>query len=318
MPLIYRLLLALLCSFVFQPANAQEQVRVGVYVNDVPQFDLTTNSFTIDAVIWFRWSDPDYDPATTMEFMNPFQGWDGARTPTFEQPEQLDDGSYYQTVRYQGQFASRMPLTLYPFDSQTLQVVMEDVHANVDEQIYVPDAEPVVISPSLGLSDYVIKGARLDVAEQTYATGFGDTSLKGLETYSRATLSIPLHRPSVTYGIKVLFPILVILACAALALWLHPGHSEARVGLVVTSLLTLVAFQLTSLPQVNYIIMMDWMFFLSYLYVLGTLVQVVRSHWIIRSRDEDMAVGIDRQFFWAISAGFIAMSVLVLVLSARA
>lgn len=243
------------------------------------------------------------------------RGWDGVASAVFDHPEQLDDGSYYQSMRYQGRFSSQMPLKLYPFDSQTLKIVLEDSHANIDEQVYVPDAEPIVINPSLGLSDYTIGAARMEISAQTYATRFGDTSLEGPETYSRATLSIPLYRPSVTYGLKVLFPILIILACSALALWLHPGHSEARVGLVVTALLTLVAFRLTALPQVNYLIMMDWLFFLAYLYVLGTLVQVVRSHWIIRSRDEDLAVGTDRRFFWAMSAGFVAMAGLVLALS---
>lgn len=74
MPLICHLLLALMCSLFSQPLLAQEQLHVGVYVNDVPQVDLATNSFTLDAFIWFRWSDPGYDPAATMEFMNPFEG----------------------------------------------------------------------------------------------------------------------------------------------------------------------------------------------------------------------------------------------------
>lgn len=311
---LFRLSALILCLLA-NPLRAQEEVHIGVYVNDLPQVDLATNSFTLDAFVWFRWRDPAYDPAKSMEFMNPFEGWDGKASAVFDKPQQLDDGSLYQSVRYEGRFSAPMPMTQYPFDRQTLHIVMEDSHANLDEQVYRPDAEPVVINPQLGLSDYRIGAARMVVTAQTYATRFGDTSLSGPETYSRATVSIPLERPSVTYGFKVLFPILIILACAALALWLHPGHSEARVGLVVTALLTLVALQLTALPQVNYLIMMDWLFFLAYLYVLGALVQVVRSHWIIRRRDEDLAVGMDRRVFAVMSLAVLSAAALVLVTS---
>jgi len=303
--LIVRLFALLIGFCAALPVWAQEQVHVGVYVNDIPKVDLASNSFTLDAFIWFRWTDPELNPAQTMEFMNPFEGWDSTAKPVFDAPQQLDDGSYYMSVRYQGYFSTPLPLTQYPFDSQALRIVIEDSHANVDEQIYVPDDQPVVVNPAVNLSDYRLGVPSLTVANQTYPTQFGDTTMTGPESYSRATVTIPLHRPSITYGIKVIFPIFIILSCAALALWLHPGHSEARVGLVVTALLTLVALQLTALPQVNYLIMMDWVFFIAYLYVLLTLAQVVRSHWIVRVRDEDLAVGLDRRAFALLSGGFL-------------
>lgn len=293
-------------SFAF-PLFAQEQVHIGIYVNDLPKVDLVTNSFTVDAFIWFRWNDSDFNPAKTLEFMNPYEGWDGNLTPVFEAPERLDDGSLYASARYQGQFSSSMPLTQYPFDSQRLLLRMEDSNANVDELVFVPDEDAVTINPSVSLSDYRFGTPTMTVTNETYATRFGDTTLDGPETYSRATVAIPLFRPSVTYGIKVIFPIFIILACAGLALWLHPGHSEARVGLVVTALLTLVALQLTALPQVNYLIMMDWIFLIAYLYVLATLAQVVRSHWVVRSRDEDSAVGMDRRAFAVLTGSFLVL-----------
>lgn len=312
MAVILRLVCFMVAILGAAPVWAQEQVYVGVYVNDLPHVDLATNSYTLDAFVWFRWQDPSLNPAASMEFMNPFEGWGSSAKAVFDAPQQLDDGSYYQSVRYQGRFSSPMPVRQYPFDGQTLVLVMEDSHANIDEQVYLPDVEAVVVNPQLGLSDYQIGTPRMQISAQTYATRFGDTSLTGPETYSRATVSIPLDRPSVTYGIKVLFPILIILACASLALWLHPAHSEARVGLVVTALLTLVAFQLTALPQVNYLIMMDWLFFLAYLFVLGTMVQVVRSHWIVRSKDEDLAVGTDRRVFFGMSVGIVLAGFVVL------
>jgi len=53
----------------------QEQVTVGAYINDIQSIDLRTHTYAMDAYIWFRWTNPDLDPAETMEFTNPSELW---------------------------------------------------------------------------------------------------------------------------------------------------------------------------------------------------------------------------------------------------
>ena len=58
---------------------------------------------------------------------------------------------------------------------------------------------------------------------------------------------------------------------AAAALLLHPEHVEARVGLSITALLTLVALQLAAtsgLPDVGYLLMLDQIYLSSYAFIL--------------------------------------------------
>jgi hypothetical protein len=57
---------------------------------------------------------------------------------------------------------------------------------------------------------------------------------------------------------------------------------EGRLGLGITALLTLVALQLTSgasLPDVDYLTMLDKMFLLAYLFIIITLGRVVLTSW---------------------------------------
>jgi len=73
---------------------------------------------------------------------------------------------------------------------------------------------------------------------------------------------------------------LLIILCAAFALLLDPEHVEARIGLAITALLTLVAMQFTmlsGLPEVAYLTMLDQVYLVSYLYILVVIGLVVRG-----------------------------------------
>ena len=64
---------------------------------------------------------------------------------------------------------------------------------------------------------------------------------------------------------------LLVALTAALALSVHPQYVEGRIGIGMTALLTLVALQLTSdsgLPDVNYLILLDKLYILSYAFVV--------------------------------------------------
>ena len=39
------------------------------------------------------------DPASSFEFMNPFESWGHVRTTSYEKPEKLPSGEYYQVAR---------------------------------------------------------------------------------------------------------------------------------------------------------------------------------------------------------------------------
>ena len=62
------------------------------------------------------------DPSSSFEFMNPSELWGHILTPSDRKPERLPDGSFYQVIRNQGKFNTKLPLHRYPFDTQILAV----------------------------------------------------------------------------------------------------------------------------------------------------------------------------------------------------
>lgn len=283
------------------PKPGPEEVIVGAYINDIQQIDFKTNNYLIDLYVWFRWKSPDINPSKSMEFMNRFASDDNLREELTEEPEVLPDGSRYAIIRYQGLFSTKFHLEKFPFDTQNLTVVMEDTLASTSEQVYVPDGRtPVVIDPIITLPGFKVGTPVMTVKTNTYPTNFGDPTVGNAEPYSRIVLSIPVTRPVVAMSIKTFVPIILIVACALLVYFVRPSYVEGRIGLGITALLTLVAIQLTatsSLPDVDYLMMLDKLFLLAYLFIIIALARVVATSWrgegsaeVTRAQDRRWAV----------------------------
>jgi len=293
------------------PTPKPEEVIVGAYINDIQQLDFKTNNYVIDLYVWFRWKDADIDPSKSMEFMNRFASDNNRRDALIDTPEEMPDGSVYSIIRYQGLFAAKFPLESYPFDTQTLKVIMEDILADVDEQIYVPDGtNPVILDPVITLPGFTVGAPTMQITTNTYPTNFGDLTVKDADPYSRIVISVPVTRPVIAMSLKTFVPILLIVVCASLVFFVRPRYVEGRIGLGITALLTLVALQLTAtapLPDVDYLMMLDKVFLLAYLFIIVALARVVATSWHGADADSEAAVKqADRR--WA--AGVLAVYLL--------
>jgi Neurotransmitter-gated ion-channel transmembrane region len=306
-----------------QPTAPQSptEVTVGVYINDIQQLDLQSHSYVMDFYVWFRWKNPDINPQASLEFMNPFQLWGHVSTPLYEKPQDLPDGSQYTAIRYQGQFNSKLPLEKYPFDRQNLVIEFEDNSAGNATQKFVPDKDPITLNPEMTLPGYIIGKPLLKIDDKPYPTNFGDTRLTSFEPYSRVTVTVPVHRPWLTYAIKIILPILLVAACAALVYFIHPSFVEGRIGMGITALLTLVALQLTSnsqLPEVDYLMMIDMLYIAAYLFVIASLGQVVVTSWAAHRGDDEKAIARDRSAFKYMGSAYALGTIAIMVLSLRA
>ncbi len=293
------------------PTPKPEQVLVGAYINDIQQLDFKTNNYVIDLYVWFRWTSPDTDPSKSMEFMNRYASDDNRRDELTDAPEAMPDGSNYAILRYQGRFSTKFPLEAYPFDTQTLKVIMEDTLAGAAEQAYVADGKtPVIIDPIITLPGFKVGKPTMQITTNTYPTNFGDLSKPKAEPYSRIVISVPVTRPVIAMSLKTFVPIILIVICASLVFFVRPRYVEGRIGLGITALLTLVALQLTAtagLPDVDYLMMLDKVFLLAYLLIIMALACVVMTSW--QAADPDAEAKIKRtDRIWA--AGLIAAYVI--------
>ena len=298
-------------------AAKPEVVRVGALINDVQQLDLQSHSYAVDIYLWFKWRNPDIDPSRTFEFLNPFELWGTIRQYAGVKPETLSGGRQYSSVHVQGKFNASLPLERYPFDTQNLVVEIEDKNKDESGLVYVPDKDPMAISKDITIPGWNIGDPTFEVVSNTYPTNFGDPRT-GDATYSRVIIGLPVTRPAGTYALKLLLPILLVALTAALALSVHPQYVEGRIGIGITALLTLVALQLTAtsgLPDVNYLILLDKLYILSYAFVVLTMAVIVRNSWVDATGDVAVASRADRRALLWLTIAYFAVAAGLMVFS---
>jgi hypothetical protein len=297
-----------------QGPGKPDVVRVGGLINDIQQLDLQTHSYNVDMYIWFKWRNPKIDPSRSFEFLNAFELWGHILTYETNEPEVLPDGTRYQVLRNQGKFNAKLPLERYPFDTQELTVALEDSHVDSTELVFVPDEpDPVAKSDDLVIPGWNVGAPELDVIDNVYDSNFGDPRFGDL-SYSRAVFELPVERPNGTYALKLLLPLLLVALTAVLALTVHPRYVEGRITVGITALLTLVALQITSnssLPEVDYLILLDKLYIASYAFVVLTLAVIVRNSWVDAEGDVAVARKADRKgLLWLMAAYAVVVAAL--------
>lgn len=310
------------------PAGAEPgpaTVTVGAFIHDVQAIDLETGSFVMDFYLWFRWKSPAVDPTDSLEVMNSnaFENTTTSSTggvmgkALYLEPRDMPDGSKYMAYRYQGVFSRKMNLEKFPFDSQNLRVLFEDQDQDTRFLEFVPDTTPVAISKTVTVPGYEIGTATLTVRPHAYPTNFGDLTAPPGSTYSRITLELPVTRDVLPYLVKIGLPILVVIFITSLIYLLPARFEEARAGIGVTAMLTIVALQWTTdsdLPSVEYLTMLDLVYILSMIYILVAMAYTVLAS--RRSRAdaaEAVTTSLDRRIGVISLVAYLGLIVLTMV-----
>ena len=205
--------------------------------------------------------------------------------------------------------------------NRTLRFIIEDAEYGTESLNYVADAESVTINDEVSLPGYRIGTPRLVIVDKSYPTTFGDLNNPETGAYSRAIFEVPITRPWQFGVFKLFLPVLIVLMCSGLALFIDPTHTEGRIGLTITALLTLVAMQITtagSLPEVGYLTLLDMAYLLSYAYILIIMARVARGSWIDSEAEmAQSARGDKRLLFWATLAYVAALGLTTFIWLSR-
>jgi hypothetical protein len=293
-----------------------QPVVVGLYLNQVADIDVKSNTFLADFYLWFRWRGT-IDPTLTFELVNAVEKWDFEKQAIYKddddnpKADDLPDGCKFQQIHVQGRFAHPFQLADYPLDRQDLTIRLEDSKYTSDELLYVADLKDSRTAPTMTIPGWLIRASRFEIDHHDYATPMGDPRLSGLPcSQFRATLA--LGRPLVGYLSKTLIPIGFVVLITVLIFFVSLRYYEGRLGLAVTTLISAVALQLTTsadLPQVGYMVLIDKLYNLSYVLILFAMFEsTIAARWYDAGREEP-AKRLDRA---AAVASMVAVVVTVL------
>lgn len=256
------------------PALAQpERVTVGGYLRNIEAIDLEQNAYHLNAVLWFKWKG-ERDPTKTLRFVNLLEAWALTQAPVYDEPLTLPDGSRYQRVVIEGRFFHKFWLGTFPLDWQKVLLELEDPQRGDDQLVLEVDPTSGLL-PDLAVPGWVV---RSPIVEERRVEVPGSYGLSAPVKHSRFRFGALLQRPLRVLFTTMLPPMVLVLLCCWFVFFLRPVHVEARVGTVITALLTIVFLQLAftdDLPYLGSTVLLDQLFNLSYVVITAILLECV-------------------------------------------
>lgn len=290
--------------------DARFHVKLGVYANSTYDLDLSVPSFSSSGYVWLRWQQPLQDYLQSHDavlherllLLNALlSDADPVLTPVQEEPVRLADGSYYQLYTYVGRFyIDRASFRHFPFLTISLPIAIEagDVAGSFDygQLRFEPDIQNsgMGLYAGTGIIGWLSRGWSIAEYRHNYATNFG---LGGLESdYSLVLYDITFGTSAWSAFWRLMLPLLVVMVMVLLVFKVRPDEQDARAGIPVTVLLTLVFLQQVyrdELPDLPFLTFLDQVYVIAY---VVTLVAFVLLIWIGRryADMEQMPEGQDR------------------------
>jgi ABC-type transport system substrate-binding protein len=269
-----------LAAWPLQAAPAQ-RVYAGVYLHDVARFDQKDGVFDVDFELWAKWLG-DFTP-DKLRIAN------SAETERTLLGEEMDGAWHSARWRVRGTLRGEFPLQRFPFDEQTLAVVLE---LPLHDGELVPDLAGSGMRERFSVTGWLYEPVFVPrVAKGTYRSDLGSIAHEGQSTQvSRVAFEVRVTRPLLMAATKLFLPLLVILLVALTALLVHPRWLDVRTGVGVTALLACFAFQFSvadTMPNVSYMTMADTLFLVAYaITAVLLLVSVISAYLHDREKEK--------------------------------
>jgi len=270
----------------------QIRVAIGIYLVDFARINLREDSFDMAGYLDTTWVDPTlalkpgeargrvrrYRPgqvwSPALEFVN------AAEQVSSEREGDLyvaDDGRATQRVRFSHKFQSQLDLKRFPFDAQTLAVIVAPFDPFAEDIELVVDEHRVGKFPDVSVTDWDIEavGAR---TEQAPGEGAGDM---------RVLFEVKVRRRYTFYVWRVLVPMTLLVIASWTVFWFEPVNLQPQISTGLAILLSLVTFTYAidfSLPKVAYLTFIDRYTLTSFAFVLMAIFAVSAIHVIIRNK----------------------------------
>lgn len=288
------LLLCLVCM----PARAQpDTVKIGVFVNDIYDINLSEKSFSTQFWVWFNFRNPELKPLETLEFSN-----SKSIESSLDFTEQKD-GITWAGKKVHAVIKKDWDIRRFPFDEQLMTIELEESNEDIGSMVFVPDTENTKLDPKLTLSNWEIERFELSAETKKYATTYGDPTLSEGSEYPHATLNIFIKRQSWGLFFSLFTGLYVAFFISSLVFFIDPVDVDPRFGLSVGGLFAAVGNKYivdSILPQSTTFTLVDKLHILTYIFLLLCIVLSVISLRIWKNGRQINSARFDRRAYFII------------------
>ncbi len=208
----------------------QEQVTVGVHIASIEDLDFFKGTFKTTFWVWWVYDEEAYAPHEQVEIINAAD----FKLETVVR-RSLPDGSRHLAAKFVATIWQDWDLQHFPFDRQTLRIVIESVGLRAHQLQFYPDQEDSTIGRDLELDGWRILGVNLIPENYQYLSTFGIPSAKPA-VYPRITAQIPIERDSITLFFSVYVGYLIAFLITSLLYLVDVLPLQPRINMLMGSI----------------------------------------------------------------------------------
>jgi len=274
------------------------QVNIQLYMNDLIEIKDSMQSFVSDVFMRAEWLDPRLaHEGTAPCTIESSQVWTpGLQLLNRRSVERLNapdlsvsqDGHVLKVVRSFGNFSFHEDLSDFPFDHQELHFTLVSNH-DIKEVKIVTSPQDLGMAERLSVANWQVQldGSR---SSELYVATL-DQNLSKLDIVFQA------QRLTGFYTWQLLVPLVLVVMMTWTVFWIPHKYVPPRIGLVATSMLTLIAYRFAMssiLPPIAYLTRLDKFMVASSILVFAALAAATAVAYFDGRGNSALAVRLDR------------------------
>lgn len=253
-------------------SSVVSRAKVAILLNSVDDYDVKTGTFTAD--FFLSLTSPTPMPTVNLSFAN----------GKIDNKEVMADRATFKLYRLNGTFKSPPNLRKYPFDSQQLQIIVEDNIHGIDRMRFSVDKERTQVSRSFRAVGWQVSYIEARALSQSYPDRFEGDDLY----YSRYVFSLGVDRYATSAAFKVFVPAFVIVLIALLGMWVPAHEMEVRSNAGAPMLAAAVLFHFSlmqELPATSYLTRADKLMLGVY---VSLAIGMISTWWMFIVKEENI------------------------------
>lgn len=286
-----------------------DTVKIGAYILSVYDLDFPANKVNVDFYLWYNAKKDSLELLQYMEVINATEFSKSGET------DEKRGNIIYQTVRVNSQIKEDWDVTNFPFDKQTIEVIIEDFDKDNTKLVFAADTIGSKMDKRVHIEGWEIKDFGITVADNTYETSYGDPDLPLNEysSYSRATIHFTIEREGNGLFFKLFIGLFISVLISLLTFFINPLDLDPRFGLSVGAIFAAIASQYviaSTLPQNARLTLVDILHDISFIYIfLCILVSTISLHYF-KNGKEQLSQKVDRYSFFVLASSYIALIII--------
>ena len=291
-----------------------DEVRVGVFLLNNYDLDMTVPMASSTGKVWLRWKEPfqrkleaaKVTAADLLIFPNQIQAWNGQTSVVGDAPTRLANGDYYQRIRFDNNFyVEHLGLEHYPFQTLHIPLMIQINNAQGDFNFrnlrLIPDRLDSGVGRFIDLNGFVMRGWNIAEFRTTFNSDFGlekDPTSKQRLSLSEVIFDV-IYSRSVRSSIWTLFqPLAIVMATVILSPSLSSRFWDIRIAIPATAILTMVFLQQSyraDLPQLPFLTFIDRIYAICYVLCLACFALYVWAANRLHNTDSEREAVVARQ-----------------------